>query len=84
MLGGVAESVAQLSHRALDQNNPVRGCGCDSWGPEGIQYIMAGKAWRPEQEVAGHVASTVRKQSEMDARAQLTVSFYFAVQDPSP
>jgi hypothetical protein len=40
---------------------------------------MAEKAWWQEHEAAGHFASTVRKQREMDAGAQLTVS----IQDPS-
>ena len=44
-----------------------------------VQSIMAEKAWWQEHEAAGHIASTVRKQREMDAGAQLTVS----LQDPS-
>lgn len=41
---------------------------------------MAGKAWRQELEGAGHTVSTVfRKQREMDAGAEFTVSFLFSL-----
>lgn len=36
---------------------------------------MAGEAWRQEREVFGHLASTVRKQEEVYAGAQLTFFF---------
>lgn len=39
---------------------------------------MVGKAWRQEQQLAGHVASTVGKQEEKDGGAQLTFSYLFS------
>jgi hypothetical protein len=39
-----------------------------------MQSITAGKAGRQEHWAAGYIVSTVRKQREMDASAQLTVS----------
>lgn len=48
-----------------------------------LQSIVMGKAWRQEREAAGHVASTVRKQREMDAGAQLAFSFLFRVGFPT-
>lgn len=39
-------------------------------------------AWQQEQEAAGHVASTVRKQREMGTGAQLTP--FYSFQEPSP
>ena len=36
-----------------------------------------------EPETAGHIVSTVRKQREMDAGAQLTVSFLFSLVLPT-
>ena len=35
-----------------------------------------------EHEAAGHITSTVKKQREMDAGAQLTVSFLFSPEAP--
>lgn len=37
--------------------------------------IMVRKPWRQEHEAPGHVACTVRKQSAMNAGAQLALSF---------
>lgn len=34
------------------------------------------KVWQPEHEAASHSASTLRKQREMEAGAQLTFSFH--------
>jgi len=39
------------------------------------QSIMVGKAWQWEWEAAAHTALAGRKQREMDAGAQLAVSF---------
>ena len=36
---------------------------------------MVGKVRQQEREASGHMASTVRKQRETDAGAQLTFSF---------
>lgn len=36
---------------------------------------MAGKAWQQEFEAAGHVASTARKQRDVNAGACLMLSF---------
>ena len=44
---------------------------------------MLEKAWQQEREAAGHMASTVRKQREMDAGAQLTFFFLFRVGFPT-
>lgn len=38
------------------------------------QSITEEKSWQQEREAAGHVTSTVRKQREMSAGAQLTLS----------
>lgn len=46
-------------------------------GGSRVQSIMMGKAWLQEYEAAGHTASTVRKQREMEAGAQLTFSILF-------
>lgn len=46
----------------------VRGC------------IMAGKAWWQELAAAGHISSSARKQREMDAVAQLTLSSLFSLE----
>lgn len=42
-----------------------------------VESVIVGKAWWQERQAAGHVASTVRKQKEMDVGAQLTFSFLF-------
>lgn len=48
-----------------------------------VQPIVMGKAWQRTCEETGHVASTVREQREVDAGAQLTVSFALSL-DPQP
>jgi hypothetical protein len=37
--------------------------------------MMVGKVWQQECDADGHMPSTVRKQREVDARVQLSVSF---------
>ena len=44
------------------------------------QFTMAGKSWKQEDNAAGHMTSTVRKQREMDAGAQLA----FFIQSGTP
>lgn len=39
---------------------------------EGIQSIKVWKAWQLEQKAVGHIASTARKQKEVNTGAQLT------------
>lgn len=41
-----------------------------------MQSVVVGKAWWLEKEAAGHMASTVREQKEIDAGAQPVVPFY--------
>lgn len=48
-------------------NSPLRGTVCHG-----------GEAWLQEHEAAGHMASTVRKQGEKDAGAQLAFSCLFS------
>lgn len=45
---------------------------------EETQSITEEKAWTQEPEAAGHFASTVKKQKEMDAHAQLALLFKFS------
>ena len=49
-----------------------------------MQSITAGKAGRQEHWAAGYIVSTVRKQREMDAGAQLTFAFLFSLLPFSP
>lgn len=44
-----------------------------------VPSAIAGEAWQEEQEVAGHMAVTVRKQGYTDAGPQVTFSFLFAL-----
>ncbi|EGV99061.1 hypothetical protein I79_005511 [Cricetulus griseus] len=49
-----------------------------------LQSRMVWKAWQQEHEAAAHMASTVRKQREMNTGAQLSFSPFCSAQDPSP
>lgn len=39
---------------------------------------MLGQAWRQEYETAGHIGATIRKQGEVDTRAQWLTDALFA------
>lgn len=43
--------------------------GCILAHSSKIQFILVGKSWEQELEVAGHIVFTVRKQREADAGA---------------
>lgn len=40
-----------------------------------VQSVVERKAWRRELEAAGHIVCMVRRQRDMDAGAQLALSF---------
>lgn len=43
---------------------------------EGMESIMGERAWQQEHQAAGHIASSLRKQSQVNAAFQLNFLFY--------